>query len=86
MATCRGPRPQSLQQAYVAHVSDDEALIARRNQLAEVEAAQAQVIASDWIPRAATELFNASGRRIRELALRWIATGAMRGRLPRIIR
>ncbi len=23
-----------------------------------------------------------SGRRIRELALRWIATGAMRGRLP----
>ena len=45
---------ESLQQAYVAHVSDDEALIARRNQLAEVEAAQAQVIASDWIPRAAT--------------------------------
>lgn len=38
---------ESLQQAYVAHVSDDEALIARRNQLAEVEAAQAQVIASD---------------------------------------
>jgi alkylation response protein AidB-like acyl-CoA dehydrogenase len=52
---------ESLQQAYVAHVSDDEALIARRNQLAEVEAAQAQVIASDWIPRAATELFNALG-------------------------
>lgn len=50
---------ESLQQAYVAHVSDDEALIARRNQLAEVEAAQ--VIASDWIPRAATELFNALG-------------------------
>ncbi len=46
---------------YVAHVSDDEAWIARRNQLAEVEAAQAQVIASDWIPRAATELFNALG-------------------------
>lgn len=52
---------ESLQQAYVAHVSDDEALIARCNQLAEVEAAQAQVIASDWIPRAATELFNALG-------------------------
>ena len=45
----------------MAHVSDDEAVIARRNQLAEVEAAQAQVIASDWIPRAATELFNALG-------------------------
>jgi alkylation response protein AidB-like acyl-CoA dehydrogenase len=40
---------ESLQQAYVAHVSDDEALIARRNRLAEVEAAQAQVIASEWI-------------------------------------
>ena len=37
---------ESLPQAYVPHVSDDEALIARRNQLAEVEAAQAQVIAS----------------------------------------
>ncbi len=44
---------ESLQQAYVAHISDDDALIARRNQQAEVEAAQAQVIASDWIPRAA---------------------------------
>lgn len=77
---------ESLQQAYVAHVSDDEALIARRNQLAEVEAAQAQVIASDWIRGRRRSCLMPSGRRIRELALRWIATGAMRGRLPRIIR
>ena len=52
---------ESLHQAYLAHASGDEALIEQRNRLAEVEAAQAQVIASDWIPRAATELFNALG-------------------------
>ena len=49
------------QQLAAAHASGDEALIEQRNRLAEVEAAQAQVIASDWIPRAATELFNALG-------------------------
>ena len=52
---------ESLQQAYVVHASGDEALIEQRNRLAEVEAAQAQVVASEWVPRAATELFNALG-------------------------
>lgn len=51
----------SLQSAYVAHVSSDEAQIAAANVLAEAEAGQAQVIASDWVTRAATELFNALG-------------------------
>ncbi|MFZ4213061.1 monooxygenase, partial [Pantoea endophytica] len=49
----------SLQSAYVAHVSNDEAQIAAANVLAEAEAGQAQVIASEWVTRAATELFNA---------------------------
>ena len=52
---------ESLQQAYIVHASGDEALIEQRNRLAEVEAAQAQVVASEWVPRAATELFNALG-------------------------
>ncbi|MBD9660015.1 acyl-CoA dehydrogenase family protein [Pantoea sp. PNT03] len=51
----------SLQSAYVAHVSNDEAQIAAANVLAEAEAGQAQVIASEWVTRAATELFNALG-------------------------
>lgn len=51
----------SLQQAYEVHVSDDDALKLRINSLAEVEAAQAQVVASELVPRAATELFNALG-------------------------
>ncbi|MFP1725463.1 acyl-CoA dehydrogenase family protein [Lonsdalea quercina] len=51
----------SLQQAYEVHASDDDALKLRINSIAEVEAAQAQVIASELVPRAATELFNALG-------------------------
>ncbi|MEB5971777.1 acyl-CoA dehydrogenase family protein [Pantoea dispersa] len=51
----------SLQSAYEAHVSGDEAAIAAINNLAEAEAGQAQVIASELVPRAATELFNALG-------------------------
>ena len=51
----------SLQSAYVAHVSSDETQIAAANVLAEAEAGQAQVIASEWVTRAATELFNALG-------------------------
>ncbi|WP_413676776.1 acyl-CoA dehydrogenase family protein [Pantoea dispersa] len=51
----------SLQSAYEAHVSADEAAIAAINNLAEAEAGQAQVIASELVPRAATELFNALG-------------------------
>ncbi|WP_217547761.1 acyl-CoA dehydrogenase family protein [Pantoea sp. GbtcB22] len=51
----------SLQSAYVAHVSNDEAQIAAANVLAEAEAGQAQVIASEWVTRAATELFDALG-------------------------
>ncbi len=51
----------SLQSAYEAHFSADEAAIAAINNLAEAEAGQAQVIASELVPRAATELFNALG-------------------------
>jgi len=51
----------SLQSAYEANVSGDEAAIAAINNLAEAEAGQAQVIASELVPRAATELFNALG-------------------------
>lgn len=51
----------SLQSAYVAHVSNDEAQIAAANVLAVAEAGQAQVIASELVTRAATELFNALG-------------------------
>ncbi|WP_297202237.1 acyl-CoA dehydrogenase family protein [uncultured Pluralibacter sp.] len=50
-----------LQQAYEAHVSDDEALKVRVNEEAEIEAARAQVVASELIPRAATSLFSALG-------------------------
>ncbi len=60
-ATVIRRRQNRCNQAYEAHVSADEAAIAAINNLAEVEAGQAQVIASDWIPRAATELFNALG-------------------------
>ncbi|KJV30320.1 acyl-CoA dehydrogenase family protein [Pantoea sp. SM3] len=51
----------SLQSAYEAHVSSDEARRVEVNALAEAEAGQAQVIASELVPRAATELFNALG-------------------------
>ncbi|WP_110690040.1 acyl-CoA dehydrogenase family protein [Salinicola endophyticus] len=51
----------SLQEAYEAHTSDDETLLTERNVLAEAEAGQAQVIASELVPRAATLLFNALG-------------------------
>ncbi|MGK3134558.1 acyl-CoA dehydrogenase family protein [Pantoea trifolii] len=51
----------SLQSAYVAHLSSDEAQVAAANVLAEAEAGQAQVIASELVTRAATELFNALG-------------------------
>lgn len=52
---------EALQQAYEAHVSDDEALKVRVNEEAEIEAARAQVVASELIPRAATSLFSALG-------------------------
>ena len=51
----------SLQRAYEAHASGDEALIARLNAEAEVDAGRAQVVASELVPQAATELFNALG-------------------------
>ncbi|MBK0095656.1 acyl-CoA dehydrogenase family protein [Erwinia sp. S63] len=51
----------SLQSAYEAHSSSDEAQLLAVNALAEAEAGQAQVIASELVPRAATELFNALG-------------------------
>ncbi|CAM3461908.1 monooxygenase [Rouxiella silvae] len=51
----------SLQKAYERHDSGDEAAIRQANVQAEVDSAKAQVIASDLVPRAATELFNALG-------------------------
>ena len=51
----------SLQSAYEAHVSSDEEHLLAVNALAEAEAGQAQVIGSELVPRAATELFNALG-------------------------
>jgi alkylation response protein AidB-like acyl-CoA dehydrogenase len=51
----------SLQSAYEAHISADEDYINAVNAEAEAEAGQAQVIASELVPRAATELFNALG-------------------------
>lgn len=51
----------SLQSAYVAHLSRDETEVVAINVLAEAEAGQAQVVASELVTRAATELFNALG-------------------------
>lgn len=51
----------SLQLAYELHNSGDEARIQQANVLAELESAQAQVVASELVPRAASELFNALG-------------------------
>ncbi len=52
----------SLQQAFeVQQRGGGEEEIKQANILAEVEAAKAQVIASELVPRAATELFNALG-------------------------
>lgn len=51
----------SLQDAYEAHVSDDETLLTDCNVRAEAEAGQAQVISSELVPWAATLLFNALG-------------------------
>ncbi len=52
---------QELQHAYEAHLSHDAAYVQQVNIAAELAAAKAQVIASDLVPRAATELFNALG-------------------------
>ena len=51
----------ALQQAFEVHDRGDDAAIRQANILAEVAAAQAQTIACDLVPRAASELFNALG-------------------------
>lgn len=51
----------ALQRAYEAHVDTDEARLQALNVTAEIDADRAQVIASELVPRAATELFNALG-------------------------
>lgn len=51
----------SLQSAYESHLSDDDGALQAINDRAEAEAGQAQVIASELVPRAATALFNALG-------------------------
>ncbi|MEO3988958.1 acyl-CoA dehydrogenase family protein [Pseudocitrobacter cyperus] len=52
---------QALQAAYEVHADTDPAAIVQANERAEVASSQAQVVASELIPRAATELFNALG-------------------------
>lgn len=47
--------------AYAVHNSDDEQSIYDANIAIEIEVARAQVIATDLVPRSATELFNALG-------------------------
>ena len=51
----------SLQRAWELHDSGDEDAILKANIEAEIESARAQVVASELVPRAATELFNALG-------------------------
>lgn len=52
----------ALQQAFDTHIQgQDETQIHAANVQAEVEAAKAQVVAVDWVTRAASELFNALG-------------------------
>ncbi|NDL61681.1 acyl-CoA dehydrogenase family protein [Acerihabitans arboris] len=51
----------SLQLAYEAHFSGDGQQELQANILAEVDSAKAQVIATQWVQRAAGELFNALG-------------------------
>ncbi|EMM6761231.1 monooxygenase [Pluralibacter gergoviae] len=52
---------RALQLAYEAHAGADEARLAQLNEVAEIESARAQVVASELIPRAATALFSALG-------------------------
>lgn len=54
---CAGP----LQRAYVARFGNDEALERQANIDAEIETAKAQVVVSQLILRAASDLFNALG-------------------------
>ena len=51
----------ALEQAFSVHDSTDEDLIQQVNIQAEIEVAKAQVIATELVPRAASELFNALG-------------------------
>ncbi|MEE3651072.1 MULTISPECIES: acyl-CoA dehydrogenase family protein [unclassified Brenneria] len=51
----------SLQRAYEAHFSGDDAAELEANIAAEVDAAKAQAIAVELVPRAATALFDALG-------------------------
>jgi alkylation response protein AidB-like acyl-CoA dehydrogenase len=51
----------SLQRAFDAHFSDDEAAEEKANAIAELEAAQAQTVVSDLILEASTLLFDALG-------------------------
>ena len=52
---------QAMQAAYEAHADADPSVVTRANEQAEVASAHAQVVVSELIPRAATELFNALG-------------------------
>jgi alkylation response protein AidB-like acyl-CoA dehydrogenase len=52
---------QPAQRAYLARFSGDEALERAANVSAEIESAKAQVVVSELIQRATTELFNALG-------------------------
>lgn len=52
---------QALEYAFTVHDSGDEELLQQANISAEVEVAKAQVIATEWVLRGASELFNALG-------------------------
>ena len=52
---------QPAQRAYLARFSGDDALEQEANVAAEIESAKAQVVVSELIQRATTELFNALG-------------------------
>lgn len=52
---------QTAQRAYLARFSGDDALEQEANVAAEIESAKAQVVVSELIQRATTELFNALG-------------------------
>jgi len=52
---------QPAQRAYLARFSGDEELERAANVAAEIESAKAQVVVSELIQRATTELFNALG-------------------------
>ena len=74
------------QRAYLARFAGDEVAEREANVAAEIESATAQVVVSELIQRATSELFNALGASDVARVKRWIAIGAMREPCRRITR